>query len=134
LEEVRKKITKPLLDEKRDIDSAFKKYEEMAKSHEDKINAKVCAWHEAEQQKALEASNNNQTSKLSKPIMMDDRIRATQGAVGTVKKVLKWKIVDEKVLPRRCLSPDMKKIDDLVKAGKVPKGVETYEESNLSVR
>ena len=62
------------------------------------------------------------------------KVEAVAGV--SVKKVWKYEIVDEKLIPREYLIPDTVKIGKMVRAGgdtlQIP-GVRIYAESNLSI-
>ena len=56
------------------------------------------------------------------------------GAAGTYRMVKRWKIEDEKIIPREYYVLDEKKINAIVKAGAMIPGIKVYEEPDLAIR
>ena len=144
LEDTRKKITKPLLAAKKEVDILFKAPAESLKQAELGIKRGMVSYtKEAEaKRKALEAkarkiavSPEASISEVREALVEAATQAATPKVSGVVvKKVTKFKITDESQLPRHVLKPDQALIRADVKAGIAVPGVRVWQEDEISAR
>lgn len=125
LEQKRKKITKPLLEAKREVDALFKppiKILEDAKMALKRIIAKAIDERRAEQHAALQAGDVDGALAVKEP-------------EASSKTVTRYRVVDENKVPRKYWKLDDAKIKKAVEDGEteIP-GVEVYEETVVIAR
>lgn len=144
LEESRKRITKPLLAAKKEVDNLFKAPAESLKQAERGIKRGMVSYtKEAEaKRKELEAKareiaaqENASISEVREALVEASTQAVTPKVSGVVvKKVTKFEIIDESKLPRHVLKPDQALIRADVKAGIAVPGVRVWEEEEISAR
>ena len=144
LEETRKKITKPLLTAKKEVDTLFKAPAESLKQAELSIKRGMVTYtKEAEaKRKELEAkareiavSPDASISEVREALVEASTQNNTPKVTGVVvKKVTKFEIIDESKLPRHVLKPDQALIRADVKAGIAVPGVRVWQEDEISAR
>ena len=144
LEETRKRITKPLLTAKKEVDTLFKAPAESLKQAELGIKRGMVSYtKEAEaKRKELEAKAREMAAKedasiseVREALVEASTQNSTPKVTGVVvKKVTKFEIIDESKLPRHVLKPDQALIRADVKAGIAVPGVRVWQEDEISAR
>lgn len=146
LEEKRKQYTDPLDDLKKQIMSDFKQMTDPLEEFVDMVKSKMLEFYKAEQKRkdeeqkrieaeALEKAKQEDVSEVIVPVV-NHQLKTQRGykSTITVKKVWKWRVVDETKVPREYLCLDEKKINLAVR-NEVRKidGLEIYQEETAPV-
>ncbi len=146
-EELRKKATKPLDDFKSTVKEMVDEAREPLEEHKARIKKEMGRyWQDVEnkRQAELEAKTVEVAKKVeADPFAMLDaepvklETRYVEKTISTIKKVWKFRIIDESLVPREFCSPNESKIREYVNANKDAAsitGVETYEELDVRSR
>lgn len=142
----KEEITKPLNEALKSARALFKPLEEATANAEAIVKRKMIGYSQEVQKKAdaekakLAARVEKGTMKAETAVgkMQDiqtvDQTVKTDTARATIRKVAKFRIIDEAAIPREYLTPDMTKIRNAVITQRltVP-GVEFYEEDSMSI-
>lgn len=132
IEDVRKSITGPMVDAKRNADAFFKPALDRYAAAETKCKIAIGRYVEAQERAKKEAMLALSAGAPLESLEVPTRPEAT-GV--TTRKVRRWRIVDEDRIARHFCSPDPKKIDAYLKDGgleSIP-GVEFYDEIETRV-
>ncbi len=144
VEAKRVEYTKPLLDQKRLIDSDFKAVIEPLKAFVTEVKGKMVEWareeqkrKDAEQARIEEEAKkaNPETLEVEVPVVND--MKTTRGEVSTtsIKKVWKFEVMDETMVPAEFMMVDEAKIKQAIKEGNhFIKGVKIYQDDQISIR
>lgn len=147
LDTKRRKVTKPLNDAKREVDSWFKPvldlYKEVETTLKDKL--KVYQRKQEEQRRALlpAIQQAHQQQDFTQALALSNQMAQAQPAEvkgTTFKKVWVFKVTDPNQIPRQFMQPNETLIRaymrDAVKAGETPTlpGVEFWQDQQVSVR
>lgn len=140
-------ITKPLNEALRSARDLFRPLETDLGTAETELKSKMLAFKEAERkalaetQAKAEARVEKGTMKSetalkkvqgAKEAMTDKTVRTEGGAKATEVKYTEYVIVDESLIPREYLVPDMVKIKEAMKSGKPVAGVEAQEKTRIN--
>lgn len=139
-EKKRKEVTKPILDEKRDIDNYFKTFivpiENAEKSMRRKVGTYLSAKAEEERKanEALAAQAEKLGTEMIEVPVVPQAVQTEHGSVST-RKVWKHEIVDTNVIPGKYFVLDESLIRADIKAGvrEIP-GVRIFEADEVVVR
>ncbi len=139
-------ITKPLNESLKNIRSLFQPIESNCEEAEGIIKKKMIVYSD-QQEKARELAKEKIVDRVERGTMKPETAigklnnlapvsTTTQGKVGQVqtKMITKYRIVDETLIPRFYMVPDMGKITEALKAGDVVPGAESYQEKVISAR
>ena len=139
-------ITKPINQALKEAREMFRPLENDCSDAEREIKSKMIAYQnevEMKRKKELEKIEKkveSGTMKIETAIKKVDKVQEVPtsvtsggGSISTriIKKV---RIIDESIIPREYLVPDMKKIEAVAKAGVEIQGVELYEEKSIAIR
>lgn len=139
-------ITKPINQALKEAREMFKPLESDCSDAEREIKNKMIAYQnevETKRKKELEKIEKkveNGTMKIETAIKKVDKVQEVPTSVtsGTgsisTRIIKKVRIVDESIIPREYLIPDIKKIEAVAKAGVEIPGVELYEEKSIAIR
>ena len=147
VESKRLEYTRPLDESKKLIMDDFKKITEPLEEFVTELKNKMLAWYKTEQtrlneqqkkieQEALSKAKENHVSEVQVPII-NTQIKTQRGDVATisVKKVWKYRIIDETKIPRQYLTIDTAKITQAIREEvRHIDGLEIYQEENISTR
>lgn len=133
LEELRKSMTKPLDESKKRIMDLFRKPLEVLETAEKAIKFALLSYSEREAKAEAERKAQAETSGD-----MELYIEVAPKAEGvSTREIWKFEIVDEKLIPREWLTPDLNKIGQAARGAKdaisIP-GVRIYSEKILSAK
>lgn len=146
IKERKEAITKPLNEALSSARDLFKPIELSQSEAERIIKGKMLDFQDAEEARVSAAKNKVigqvEAGKISleKGVAKMEKIgevkNVTQGKVGQVqtRTLTKYRVIDETLVPREYLVPDMGKISEAIKAGKVVPGAESYTEKVISAR
>jgi hypothetical protein len=133
-------ITRPLMTGLAEARNLFKPFELSYTEAEKTIKAKMLTFSIAEDER-IEKEKARVEARVEKGTMRVDTAVAKLGDIGDAKtsfgksslrKVTKIRIVDESLIPREYLIPDLSKITEAVlRGGQIISGVETYEEKSI---
>ncbi len=138
----KEEITRPLMKSLSSVRDLFKPLELNLADAKKTIKAKLLAY-QIEQEEKIAREQAKIAAKVEKGTMRADTAAKKLGEVGEVQKVkgtqtrtlTKIKIVDETVIPREYLLPNIPKITDaILHQGVTIQGVETYEEKILAIK
>lgn len=147
LDEKRKEYTGPLDDLKKTIMADFKQISEPLESFTEVVKEEMKRWYQIEQKRLNEEQKRIETEALVKakkegiseievPIV-NNVAKSQRGdyATTTVKKVWKWKLIDESKIPREYLEISTSAIGKAISAGNrdIP-GIEIYQDEQISIR
>lgn len=135
IEERKKQITKPLMDSLSSVRELFRKYEDGAKAAEASFKAAILSYEATQDanRAQIAAGVADGTVDLATAIESMEKPDAPKGI--SSRTVTKVRVIDEKLIPRDYLEPNMKLIVEAVlKQGLTIAGVEKYEEKQLAVR
>lgn len=122
-----KSLIKPKLDtlkQAKDIlNSAMRTYRRKCEEEIEKLKAK-------EEKKIQKAMDNNKPIPVTKNITIDKTVKSDAGKV-TYRTIKKYKIIDEKKIPRDFLVPDIGKINKACQADIPINGIEYYTEKSI---
>lgn len=133
-------ITRPLMKSLAAARDLFKPYELDLISSEQTIKAKLLAY-QIEERAKIESQQNKIEERVKKGTMRADTAAGKLAGIGDVPKVkgtqirtlTKVRIVDETLIPREYLVPDMVKITDaILHQNLTVLGVEKYEEKSIA--
>ena len=147
LEEKRLEYTRPLDESKKKITADFKSVIEPLEQFVNEVKKKMLVWAKAEQARldqeqkkieaeALEKAKVEHKSEVQVPIV-NNTVKTQRGESTTtsIKKVWKWKIVDQNKVPRDYLCVDSPAIVQAIRSGvRFIEGLEIYQEEDLSIR
>lgn len=140
IEEKRLEYTKPLDESKKRIMADFKALITPIDEVVGRIKSAMLEWHKKEQirlneeQKKLEAAALEQATKegqsvVAVPVVNDIKTQRGNISTATIRKVWKYRIIDELKIPREYLAVDTTKINYAVRAGiRKIEGIEIYQE------
>lgn len=138
VEVLRKEKVRPLVEQKRDIDAKCKVVTGPAQAMIDEIKVKIADYHRVlmAEQLALEVAA-KEAEPTKEVVVVEDMLHAAKhGDVSTttVKKVVKYRIKDEKL--RECISIKQTKLKELIgtRGFTMPDWIERYEEDQVLVR
>ena len=149
IEERRKFFATPYAEAKKAIDAMFKDKITALTQIEKTVKSKMLAWHEAQtlaadqERKRIEAENAQKLADAKDgempPVLTPTTINVnqtskTENATSTVRKIKKWRVVDEKLIPREFLCIDEKKVNAVVQADLDIPGIERYYENSLAIK
>lgn len=132
--------TRPLMTQLQEIRDTLKPLEQNRDEAEKIIKSKMLAY-----QKEVDAKNQlerdrlaarvekgtmNQDTAIEKIENQQEVKKTAQGKVGKIatRKITKYRIVDERLIPREYLTPNMALITDAIKRGVAVPGAESYQE------
>lgn len=138
-------ITKPLNDTLKSIRALFKPTEEAYEKAQQIVNKKALAYHQkvredaAKEEAKIEADlasgkiKKIETAerKLDKVEKVDNTVRTESGGL-QVRKIKKYEIINESLLPREYLKPSLDLIRKDALAGKEIAGVRVWEEETMA--
>jgi hypothetical protein len=131
LESERTKVTKPLLDAKRDIDDWFKPAKQALSALEGVLKSAIDGFITAQEQKRLEAlqlGNHQEALATEQPVL--------PSGIST-RTVWRFNVVDPTKVPREYLAVDMAKVQAHVtehqSATAIP-GIEAYPDTSVAAR
>ena len=134
----KEEITRPLMSGLASIRDLFKPIELTLENAEKVVKAKMLAYNTIEQEK-IEKEKARINGRVEKGTMRLDTAVEKLGSVGTVTKMktrtlTKVRVVDEALVPREFMVPDMTKITEAVlRQGVEIPGIEKYQEKIVSV-
>ena len=141
LEAQRKTITKPLMAAKRSVAALFSPPMTSLKDAETAIKKGMTTYQRdvaERQEKALrdakEASEEGAPQAKVRKLLDKAQVSAPKVEGVSIRKVTKFEIEDEELLPRYLLEPDMKKIRNAVLSGTKVPGVRVWEEDSIAAR
>lgn len=140
-------ITRPLMASLASVRDMFKPLETACADAKKTIKGKIMAWQTLEEER-IEKEKNRIESRVEKGTMRADTAagklenlgeapKTAKGSVGKVQTriVPKVRVVDETLIPREYLVPDMTAITNaVIREGKQIPGIERYEEKTLVSR
>mgnify|MGYP004453654631 CR=1 FL=1 len=142
LEARRKLITGPLMKAKKEVDALFKNPLASLKTAEGAIKKGLASYHtfkETEKQKLLADANAKADEGASPTEVRDLLVTAAQEALSvpkvegiSLRTVMKFEIMDEDLLPRHLLTPDLKRIRAAIQSGASVPGVRSWEEKSIA--
>lgn len=139
-------ITKPLNEALSSARDLFRPMKQNLAEAESVVKTKMLAYDAAEEKRIaeeqqkiaekVEAGKMKPETAMKKIENIGEVKTSVQGKVGQTqtRTVKKYRVVDESKIPREYLVPDMGKITEAFKAGKVVPGAEAYEEKIISAR
>ncbi len=139
-------ITKPLMEALNSARDLFKPIEANTAEAERIIKGKMLDYQNEVDRKAeadrvkladrVDRGTMKEETAIAKMEQIQNAPTAVEGKVGaiTTKIIKKYRVTDEKLLPREFLTPDMGKITEALKAGREVPGAEVYEEKIISAR
>ncbi len=146
LKERKEAITKPLTEALNSARDLFKQPEQNHAEAERIIKGKMLDWQNAEDERKekerlaianrVEKGTMKPETAVKKMEAIVDTPTSVQGKVGSVttRIIKKYRVVNEKLIPREFLTPDMGKITEALKAGQSVPGAEIYEEKVISAK
>ena len=140
-------ITKPLMASLASVRDMFRPIETACADAKKTIKGKIMDWQVAEEAR-IEKEKNRIEARVEKGTMRADTAagkledlgeapKKAQGSVGKVQTrvVVKVRVIDETLIPREYLIPDMTKITEaVIRQGVAVPGIEKYEEKTLVSR
>lgn len=139
-------ITKPLNQALKEARDMFRPFEEECDQAEREVKNKMITYQNEQERirkielQKIENRVEKGTMKVETAVKKIENVqevtKSVQGQVGAVSTriIKKVRITDESLIPREYLIPDLKKIEQVAKAGVAIPGVEVYEEKSISVR
>lgn len=146
VEEKRKEYTKPLDDLKKTIMADFKQISEPLEKFVNEVRGKMLSWYKEDQirkdaeqkaieEKAMEEAKKNKQSEVIVPIVNDIKTQRGDVSTTTVKKIWKWEITDESLVPREYLCVNGPAITQAIRDGvKTIEGLRIYQEESIAIR
>lgn len=146
VKERKEAITKPLNEALTSARDLFKPIEQNHAEAERIIKGKMIDYQEVEEKRQAEAKlklaervekgTMKAETAVAKIEAMPEVAKTTTGKVGSVsfKTTKKYRVTDEDKVPREYMVPDIGKITEAIKAGKVVPGAEMYEVKEVSAR
>ena len=134
LQEQRDKLTTPLSVAENKLAVEILGYRQAQQRRAAEAQAKLNAQHERKVEKAIEKGKD--ISEIAPPVQVAAPAKSIQTEAGgvTARKVKKFKIADEGLIPDQYWMLDEAKIGKAVRAGIEVPGVTVWEEETLSVR
>lgn len=89
-----------------------------------------------EEQKRLEQlalENAKEGDIVTVAVVNDIKTNETLNTKSTVRTIKKWRVVNIELVPTKYLTVDKKLVDEDIKKGIIPSGIEQYEEDSLSI-
>lgn len=134
--------SKPHYDTYKNIRQMFEPFVSTLKEKEVALKTIMLAFHREEQkrkdaeQAAIEAKaleNAKEGEQVVVPVVND--IKTTEAIYGKsqVRILKKWRVVDITKVPYEYLEVNKKAVDDAIKKGLIPTGIEQYEEESLAI-
>ena len=134
LQEQRDKLTAPLSMAENKLSVEILGYRQAQQRRAAEVQAKLNAQHERKVEKAIEKGKD--ISEIAPPVQVAAPAKSIQTEAGgvTARKVKKFKVADEGLVPDQYWMLDEAKIGKAVRAGIEVPGVTVWEEETLSVR
>ena len=134
LQEQRDKLTTPLSVAENKLSIEILGYRQAQQRRAAEAQAKLNAQHERKVEKAIEKGKD--ISEIAPPVQVAAPAKSIQTEAGgvTARKVKKFKVADEGLVPDQYWMLDEAKIGKAVRAGIEVPGVTVWEEETLSVR
>jgi septal ring factor EnvC (AmiA/AmiB activator) len=134
LQEQRDKLTAPLSTAEGKLSNEILTYRQKQQAAAAEAQRKLNAQHERKVEKAIEKGKD--ISEIAPPVQVATPAKSIQTDAGgvTARKVKKFKIADESLVPDQYWMLDEAKIGKAVRAGIEVPGVHVWEEETLSVR
>lgn len=139
-------ITKPLNQALKEARDMFRPIEESCAESESLVKRKMITYQNEQErirkaelakiEKKVETGTMKVETAIKKIETVQEVQKSVQGTFGaaSTRIIKKVRITDENLIPREYLVPDMKKIEQVAKAGVVIPGVEVYEEKSIAIR
>lgn len=135
--EEEKKITTPLNQALTAARAHFKPFHVLVKGKEDTIKLKMSVWYQEQQNKRAKLAEDFDKGKIKKIETFSKKDQQLQvsgsKATATIRKIWTAEVINEKIIPREFLMPDMKKIEQHLREGNEVPGVKWYQKEQFAI-